>query len=237
MPAIRLDRFLSSQIPGLSRSEAREKIKSGAAAVNGEISKSPDGKIDPEKDSVTLGGEPVGYKKYLYIMLNKPAGVVCATRDGISETVLELLPPGLRRDGLFPAGRLDRDTVGFVLITDDGALAHRLLSPKRHVDKKYYVKLRDPVSAEAIDVFSSGMELDGEKLLPADLSIIGERECELVLREGRFHQIKRMFAAIGNEVVFLKRIEFAKIPLDPALSEGQARELTPEEVLKLSGRK
>ena len=141
----RLDRFISGQIAGISRAEAQKLIRRGAVSVGKEVCRRPERKISPDTDEITLNGERIGYKKYLYIMLNKPAGVVCSTRDGLSETVLALLPPDLRRRGLFPAGRLDKDTVGFVLITDDGALAHRLLSPKRHVDKKYCVRLRDPI--------------------------------------------------------------------------------------------
>lgn len=225
----RLDRFISGQVAGISRAEAQKLIRRGAVSVGKEVCRRPERKISPDTDEITLNGERIGYKKYLYIMLNKPAGVVCSTRDGLSETVLALLPPDLRRRGLFPAGRLDKDTVGFVLITDDGALAHRLLSPKRHVDKKYCVRLRDPIDPGAAEKFSAGMELDGEKLLPAGLEITGERECYITLREGRYHQIKRMFGALGNEVTYLKRTEFAGIPLDPSLSEGQARELSPRE--------
>lgn len=229
MSQIRLDRFLSSQLPDLSRSDARERIRSGSVAVNGTPCRLADRRINPEHDAVTLDGVRIGYKEHLYIMLNKPAGVVCATRDGLSETVLELLPPELRRPGLFPAGRLDKDTVGFVFITDDGQLAHRLLSPKHHIDKKYTVFLKRPIVPETGEIFASGMELDGERLLPAELFVKGERECELILKEGKYHQIKRMFEALGNEVIYLKRTEFAGIVLDESLAEGQARELAPLE--------
>ena len=233
MEVQRLDKFISSQLVSASRKDAREMIKRGEVSVNGAVERSAERKIDAERDSVTLRGEPVGFKKHLYIMLNKPAGVVCATRDGLSETVLELLPPELRRTGLFPAGRLDKDTVGFVLITDDGALAHRILSPKSHVDKEYFVRLRDDIPADAEEVFAGGMELDGEKCLPAVLEKVSPKECRLTLREGKYHQIKRMFESLGNEVVYLKRISIAGIELDEKLSEGQARELTAEELAKL----
>lgn len=233
MDVQRLDKFISSQLVSVSRKDARELIKRGAVTVNGTSERSADRKIDAEKDVVAVSGEVIGYKRFLYIMLNKPAGVVCATRDGLSETVLELLPPDLRRDGLFPAGRLDKDTVGFVLITDDGALAHRILSPKSHVDKEYFVRLRDGIPENAEDMFAEGMVLDGEKCLPAKLNRINERECELTLHEGKYHQIKRMFEALGNEVVYLKRISIAGIKLDENLSEGQARELTDDELSKL----
>lgn len=233
MDVQRLDKFISSQLVSVSRKDAREMIKRGAVTVNGTSERSADRKIDAEKDVVAVSGEVIGYKRFLYIMLNKPAGVVCATRDGLSETVLELLPPDLRRDGLFPAGRLDKDTVGFVLITDDGALAHRILSPKSHVDKEYFVRLRDDIPENAEDMFAEGMVLDGEKCLPAKLNKISARECELTLHEGKYHQIKRMFEALGNEVVYLKRISIAGIKLDENLSEGQARELTIDELDKL----
>lgn len=233
MDVQRLDKFISSQLAGVSRKDARELIKRGSVTVNGTSERSADRKIDAEKDVVAVSGEVIGYKRFLYIMLNKPAGVVCATRDGLSETVLELLPPDLRRDGLFPAGRLDKDTVGFVLITDDGALAHRILSPKSHVDKEYFVRLRDDIPENAEDMFAEGMVLDGEKCLPAKLNRISARECELTLHEGKYHQIKRMFEALGNEVVYLKRISIAGIKLDENLSEGQARELTDDELSKL----
>ena len=236
MEVQRLDRFIASQLSDISRSAARELIRRGEVTVNGAAERSPEKKISPEADEITLFGRPVGYKKHLYIMLNKPSEVVCSTRDGLSETVLNLLPEGLRRKGLFPAGRLDKDTVGFVLITDDGELAHRILSPKSHVEKTYFVKLRDPCPPSVIDVFSRGMTLDGERLLPARLEILGERECRLTLREGKYHQIKRMFSSLENEVVYLKRTSIAGVELDPDLFEGQARELTAEEVFKLENR-
>lgn len=234
MDVQRLDKFISSQFPDISRKDARELVRRGEVKINGEPAKNPEQKIDPDTDSITLRGGAVGYKKYLYIMLNKPAGVVCASRDGLSRTVLELLPPELRRAGLFPAGRLDKDTVGFVLITDDGALTHRILSPKSHVPKKYVIRLRDDLCAEAEEAFKSGMTIDGgEKCLPAELNRLNSRECEVTLREGKYHQIKRMFSALGNEVIYLKRMEIAGIALDPALAEGQARELSASEVKML----
>lgn len=225
----RLDKFIASQRAELSRKDVKELVKRGLVSVNGRAAGSSDEKIDPEKDEVAVSGETIGYKKHLYIMLNKPAGVVCATRDGLSETVLELLPPRLRRQGLFPAGRLDKDTVGFVLITDDGELAHRILSPKNHVEKRYFVRLRDIISPETAGIFLSGMELSGEKLLPAALEKISDKECMLRIKEGKFHQIKRMFQAVGNEVAYLKRLGIAGVELDKSLPEGAARELSRDE--------
>lgn len=225
----RLDKFIASQRAELSRKDVKELVKRGLVSVNGRAAGSSDEKIDPEKDEVAVSGETIGYKKHLYIMLNKPAGVVCATRDGLSETVLELLPPRLRRQGLFPAGRLDKDTVGFVLITDDGELAHRILSPKNHVEKRYFVRLRDRISPETAGIFLSGMELSGERLLPAALEKISDKECMLRIKEGKFHQIKRMFQAVGNEVAYLKRLGIAGVELDESLPEGAARELSRDE--------
>lgn len=234
MDVQRLDKYLSSQLGSVSRKDARELVRRGEVKINGAAAKSPEQKIDPERDEITLSGRAVGYKKHLYIMLNKPAGVVCASRDGLSGTVIELLPEELRRAGLFPAGRLDKDTVGFVLITDDGALSHRILSPKSHVPKKYFVRLRDDLAENAEEEFASGMTIDGgERCLPAELHRFTGRECEVVLHEGKYHQIKRMFEALKNEVVYLKRVEFGGIPLDEGLSEGQVRELTEDELSRL----
>lgn len=200
--------------------------------MNGGTVRSPEFKIDPEKDEVSLSGENIGYKKHLYIMLNKPAGVVTATRDGLSETVMELLPPQLRRQGLFPAGRLDKDTLGFVLITDDGELAHRILSPKSHVPKTYLVRLKEPISPDTGKIFAEGVDI-GEVCRPAELKILGERECELTVHEGKYHQIKRMFSAVGNEVVYLERLSISGVKLDENLERGQARELTEDEIKRL----
>ena len=230
----RLDRFLAEQLQNISRKGAKELVRRGEVTVNGVKAASAEQKIDPAGDVIAVSGRAVKYRRFLYIMLNKPAGVVCATRDGLSQTVLELLPEELRRRGLFPAGRLDRDTVGFVLITDDGELAHRVLSPKSHVPKKYFVRLRDPVTSDIPEKFSAGIIIDGpETCLPAELEILSGRECLLTLHEGKYHQVKRMFAALGNEVVYLKRTEIAGIPLDAALDEGEARELTENEVERL----
>lgn len=232
---IRLDRFLSNQL-NISRNDAKELIKKRLVTVNGETAKLFDMKIDPSFDSVTNGGRSVTYRKHIYIMLNKPAGVVCATRDRLSETVLELIPEDLRREGLFPAGRLDKDTVGFVFITDDGELAHEILSPKKHVEKKYFARLEKPVSDKDIDAFAGGLNIDdGEKCLPAVLEASDKpSEVFITLREGKYHQIKRMAEAIGNKILYLKRISIGGLELDPSLPEGQCRELTPEEISLLT---
>ncbi len=236
MPLIRLDRFICSQLPGVSRSGVKELCKKGQISVNGETERSPERKIDPYTAEVAVLGRRITYKEHLYIMLNKPAGVVCATRDGLSQTVIELLPPELRRQGLFPAGRLDKDTVGFVLITDDGELAHRMLSPRSHVPKTYFVRHEKPICPGAGEAFAAGLTLlDGTKCLPAEL-ICSQKpdECTVVLHEGMFHQIKRMFEALDNNVIFLKRIAIGGVKLDNNLPYGGVRELKSDEVKALT---
>lgn len=231
---IRLDRFLSNQL-NISRTDAKELIKKRLVTVNGETAKLFDMKISPEKDAVVSEGVPVVYREHIYIMLNKPAGVVCATRDRISDTVLELIPPELRRDGLFPAGRLDKDTVGFVLITDDGAFAHEILSPKKHVEKRYYAVLERPAAESDVKAFADGLTIDGgEKCLPAKLELTDKpNEVFITLHEGMFHQIKRMAEAVGNKVSYLKRVSIGELALDEDLPEGQCREIMHKEIKKI----
>lgn len=235
MEIIRLDRFISGQISEYSRNDVKQLCRRGSVFVNGVAAKSADMKIDALTAVVTVEGRKVYYKKNVYIMLNKPAGVVCSTRDGLSKTVLELLPEGLRRQGLFPAGRLDKDTEGFVLITDDGELAHKMLSPKSHVPKVYFVRLESPVSLNAKEIFAEGIIIDGgDKCLPAELEYTSnEYECFLTLREGMYHQVKRMFEALENKVVYLKRIKIGGVVLDESLGLGEVRELSENEVKRL----
>ncbi len=192
-------------------------------------------KINPDEDTVFLKGEEITYRKYIYIMLNKPQGVVCSTRDGLSPTVLSLVPESLMRKGLFPAGRLDKDTEGFVLITDDGELAHRMLSPVSHVPKVYYVELRDEISPEYEEKFAQGITLStGEKCLPAKIiPLENSRTCHVILNEGMFHQVKKMFEALSNKVVFLKRIQIGGMPLDADLQLGECREILHKNVERL----
>ena len=231
---MRIDKFVSEQ-GGISRSDAKAMIKKGKILVNGAAVKSADAKIDPENDRITIDGKEVSYRQFMYIMLNKPDGVICATRDGLSATVLELLPPELVRKGLFPAGRLDKDTEGFVFITDDGALAHKMLSPKNHVEKEYVVTLEKPAQEHYIELFASGMTIDGdEKCLPARLIMTEKPDVvRLILHEGKYHQVKRMMEAAGNKVVHLRRIRMGGISLDPSLPSGKAREITVEELSHL----
>lgn len=228
---MRIDKFISEQAV-VSRSDAKALLKKGKIAVNGVAVKSADTKIDPEKDVVSIDGKEISYRRFMYIMLNKPDGVICATRDGLSATVLELLPENFRRKGLFPAGRLDKDTEGFVFITDDGDLAHKMLSPKNHVEKEYVVTLEKPADESYIPLFESGMTIDGgEKCLPARLSLTDNPQIvHLTLHEGKYHQVKRMMEAAGNRVVHLKRVRMGGIILDPALLSGECREITAEEL-------
>ena len=222
---MRLDAFITSQTM-YSRSEAAQLIRRGRVTVNGGHSSRSDS-VDPERDTVAVDGERIIYREHVYIMLNKPAGFICATKDALTPTVMELIPPHLRRKGLFPAGRLDKDTSGFVLITDDGAYAHRILSPKSHVEKEYIVTLRDPAHEGYKALLEEGITIDGgEKCLPAQMTFTDDpRVIRLVIHEGKYHQIKRMMHALGNEVTALKRIRIGDIVLDPRLPEGQCREI------------
>ena len=233
---MRLDKFISSQKPDISRSMVKELCKKGRITVNGAACRKSDFKIDPETADVEIDGASVKYRKHIYIMLNKPQGVVCSTRDGESPTVLSLVPPELFREGLFPAGRLDKDTEGFVLITDDGELAHKMLAPKSHVPKEYFVKLQKPWEQSYADKFARGMTIDGgEECLPAEFIPDPENphQCRLILHEGKFHQVKRMFQSLDNKVVYLKRISIGNLVLDENLPLGQCLEILHKDVEKL----
>lgn len=227
---MRLDKFLSGQL-NISRTDAKELIKKRLVTVNGGTAKLYDMKIDPAADSVCSEGVSLAYREHVYIMLNKPAGVICATRDRLSDTVLELIPAEMRRKNLFPAGRLDKDTVGFVLITDDGEFAHNMLSPKKHVDKRYFAVLDKPARPDDAELFASGMVIGEEKCLPARLEVTeNPKEVYITLREGKYHQIKRMAEAAENKVVYLKRVSIGGLALDESLKEGECREITGEEL-------
>lgn len=231
---IRLDRFLSEQ-GNISRSEAKAAIRSRSVTVNGRVSLSGELKINEDQDEVLLYGKHILYRKYMYIMLNKPAGVVCATRDGLSKTVLELLPEELRRKSLFPAGRLDKDTEGFVFITDDGLLAHKMLAPKSHVEKEYIVTLEKPAEDFYVSAFKKGLTIDGGELcLPAQIYMTEiPYVVRLVLTEGKYHQVKRMMEAVGNKVTKLQRIRIGGIILDENLAPGECREILHKEIASL----
>lgn len=224
---------MSNQL-GVTRSEAKELIKKRVVTVNGTVGKLFDMKIDPEKDIVCSDGKEITYRKHIYIMMNKPQGVVCSTKDGESKTVLELLPDNIRRDGLFPAGRLDKDTEGFVFITDDGQLAHDILSPKHHVEKTYFAKLENIADENDITAFEKGLEIDGgDVCMPAKLEILQDpHEVLITIKEGMYHQIKRMAEARGNKVLYLKRISIGGVKLDEKLALGEWREMLHKEVEK-----
>lgn len=228
----RIDKIIASQ-GKYSRSEVKKLVKDGRVTLDGKVIKSSDIKADPNLNDIAIDGKSIGYKKHLYIMLNKPQGVVSATEDTDHQTVIDLVPKDLRRDGLFPAGRLDGDTVGFVLITDDGDFAHRILSPKNHIMKTYHATLQRPVTQDDIDAFRNGIELkDGTLCLEAQVRPLegDEPMAEIKICEGKYHQVKRMFAALGNKVVFLKRVKMGNLPLDENLKEGQCREITADEL-------
>lgn len=227
----RLDKIVASQC-GLTRSQAREKIWKGAVAVNGEKVTAIDRKIDPEKDAVTLFGEALTVREHLYVMMNKPAGYVSASRDREEKTVLELLPEELRRKDMAPAGRLDKDTEGLLILTDDGAFAHRLISPKKGVYKTYIAALAGPLGKEAVRAFEQGIELaDGEKCLPAQLGLSADGMTATVrICEGKYHQVKRMIAAVGSRVVSLRRVKIGGVALDESLAPGECRQLIDAEL-------
>ena len=229
----RLDKVLARQGIG-SRSQVKDLVRQGQVQINARPAKSPDEKVDLEQDVIVVSGQQVTLSRHVYLMMNKPKGVVSATRDGDCPTVLDLVPPELRRRGLFPAGRLDKDTVGFVLITDDGDFAHRMLSPRKHVRKTYQAQLEKPVTQADVHAFAQGMTLaSGEVCLPALLQPLADCEgapmAQVILQEGMYHQIKRMFAARGNRVVELMRTKLGDLELDPTLKPGECREINDKE--------
>jgi len=235
----RLDKILASQ-GTLSRKDVKEIIKKGRVTVNGNIVKDSAVKIDSEKDKVCIDGECLTLKKHIYIMLNKPKGVVSASESDTDETVVDLVPEELFRKGLFPAGRLDKDTTGFVLITDDGDFAHRILSPKNHIFKTYLARLEHSLTKSDILMIESGITLaDGTVLKEAKVEIIEESEhpvVQIMICEGKYHQVKRMFAAAGNKVVELHRSMMGDLALDDNLNPGECREITAEELILIEKR-
>lgn len=235
---IRLDKYLADMGIG-TRQEVKKYIRQGRIAVDGETVKKPELKVDEGGQRVTFDGEEVGYVAYEYYMLHKPSGIVSATEDARDKTVLDLIDSKKRKD-LFPVGRLDKDTEGLLLITNDGELAHRLLSPKKHVDKCYYAKVAGKVGTEDVETFAEGVNIGTnekeEWTRPAKLEILKSgdiSEIRLTIQEGKFHQVKRMFQAVGKEVVYLKRECMGTLALDETLKCGQYRPLTEEEIQNL----
>ncbi len=229
----RLDKLIASQ-GKYSRREVQELIKSGAVKVNGVTVRDRGAKSDDEKDIVSVNGELLDFQRFVYLMLNKPKGVVSATNDKSEKTVIDLVPKEYKGRNLFPAGRLDITTTGFVLITDDGDFAHRILSPKNHIEKTYEARLAERVTDEQIKKVREGIELkDGTKCLPAKVTVIEDSDeplVEIKICEGKYHQIKRMFAAAGNGVIGLKKTQMGGLMLDPSLKEGECRLLDVQEV-------
>lgn len=226
---IRLDKFLCDCNLG-TRSQIKKDIKSGQVSVNGNTERRPEQKVNEKEDIISYRGQLCAYEKYVYYILNKPVGVVTATEDKHDRTVLDLFGDD-RRDDLFPVGRLDKDTEGLLLITNDGTLAHELLSPAKHVEKEYECHLAYPFSEEQKAQLEQGVDI-GEKALtkPAVVQSLDEKRITLTITEGKFHQVKRMLYVVGNEVVYLKRLRMGRLKLDPELPTGAYRRLTEEEV-------
>ena len=235
MASLRLDKFISNQ-KGLSRSECRKFILRGAVMVDGKTVRVADTKIDPELNSVTIFGEEIGYKEHIYIMMNKPEGLVCANSDKGNKTVIDIIPEELKRKNLFTVGRLDKNTTGLLLITDDGDFAHRVISPKTETMKKYIAVLDGDVTDDMIFKFKEGTTLaDGTKCLPAKLIKTNEPNvAEVYIVEGKYHQVKRMFGIVGLGVDKLKRLSIGNLELDSNLREGECRELKSEELCKIN---
>ena len=229
----RLDKLLAGT-GKWSRREVKALVRQGLVRVDGRLAASAEDKCDPAAAVVTVAGETVALHRFTYVMLHKPAGLLTATEDRKQPTVLDLLPPELRRIGLAPVGRLDKDTEGLLLLTNDGELAHRLLSPKYHVDKRYLARVDGELSAADAEAFARGMTLgDGLECLPAGLEVLPDRVCIVTLREGKFHQVKRMLAARGAPVLYLKRLSMGPLTLDDSLAAGAYRLLRAEEISAL----
>lgn len=230
---MRIDKMLANLGYG-SRKDVKKLLKDGAVLVNDEKIKDPKHHVNPETDTVTLNGEVIEYKEFIYLMMNKPPGVISATEDNRDQTVIDLLEMEDQVYEPFPVGRLDKDTEGLLLITNDGQLAHRLLSPKKHVPKTYFAVIDGEVTEGDIEAFKKGVTLDdGYLTKPGELVILksGLRsDIELTITEGKFHQVKRMFQAVGKRVVYLKRISMGPLVLDESLELGEYRELTEEEI-------
>lgn len=230
----RLDKILANMGYG-TRKEVKKLVKSNLVEVNGEKVKDPSINVDPKKDKILVENEIVDYRKFIYIMMNKPEGVVSATVDNYDETVIDLLEEEYKVFNPFPVGRLDKDTVGLLLITNDGELNHKLISPKWNVDKVYYAEINKEVDDRDIEAFKNGIVIsEGYKCRPGKLEIIKSdengAEVYVTIQEGKFHQVKRMFEALDKEVVYLKRVKFGNINLDETLKEGEYRELTEDEL-------
>lgn len=226
---MRLDKFLCDTT-SYSRKELKNLIKSGKALVNGKVVKDNGFQVNETVDEIIFLNQRVIYEKFVYFMLNKPAGVVSANTDNVSKTVIDLFKDEGRSD-LFTVGRLDKDTVGLLIVTNDGDFSHHLMSPKHHVGKTYFVRTEKPVSDSDIDKLSEGVLLDGDGMTkPSEVERVSPCEIKLTIYEGMFHQVKRMLAAVDNKVIYLKRLSIGVVFLDETLNEGQYRRLTEEEI-------
>lgn len=235
---MRIDKFLSNM--GIAtRTESSKAARQGLIVVNGVPVKKADIHIDPDKDVIVYGGRKIEYRKYTYILMNKPDGVVSATEDGRDKTVIDLLPEELQKLNLFPCGRLDKHTLGLVMLTDDGDLAHRLLSPKHHVKKKYYFESKFPLKDEEIGYLEKGATLeDGYITKPSEIELkVDGKSGYITLVEGKYHQIKRMLESVNNKITYLERITFGPLVLDESIARGQWRFLTENEIKKLEEHK
>lgn len=232
---VRLDKFLCDMELG-TRSEVKIYLKKGFVTVDGTIQKSPDYKINPDTHEISFQGKVLNYQEFYYYMLHKPAGVITATEDKAHETVMSLLGENARKD-LFPVGRLDKDTEGLLLITNDGELSHALLSPRKHVPKTYFVEVPKKLDLGQIEALEQGLDIgDDKKTLPAKVEILDDTHIHLTICEGRYHQVKRMLKAVGSEVLYLKRVSFGTLTLDDTLEKGNYRALTEEEITALRNR-
>ena len=225
---MRLDRLLS-ECKIATRSESTKACRAGLVTVNGVVTRKADQQVDPERDAVVFSGEPVEYRQFVYILLNKPDGYISATEDGRDPVVTELLPEKYRKMGLFPCGRLDKHTLGLMLLTNDGALSHRLLAPKSHVTKSYGFSVRFPLSDEDVSRLEAGVDIGDYVTKPCRVELRSATEGVIFITEGKYHQIKRMMEAVNNRITALERLTFGPLMLDPSLGRGEWRLLTDEE--------
>ncbi len=234
MSSIRLDKYLADMGVG-SRRDVKSILKAGRVKVNSVTVTEAEAKIDTESDNVELDGKRIGYEEYRYYMLNKPAGVISATKDKLSDTVIEILKGENTKD-LFPVGRLDKDSEGLLIISNDGKFAHNVLSPAKHVDKTYFVRLDKKPNVEEISRIENGIDIGDDKpCLPAKVEVISDDEAYITISEGRFHQVKRMFQAVGINVTYLKRISMGALKLDENLAPGEYKKLSKEEINEVFG--
>lgn len=237
MPLMRLDKFISD-CGAASRREIKQMIKAGRVTVNGKTAAAPETKLDPDSAVVAIDGTALKYEKFHYFMLNKPSGVLSATDDGRQRTVIDLFAPEHKRLGLFPVGRLDKDTTGLLLITDNGEFAHKVISPKSEIEKLYHAQTLAPVNDDDIAAFAQGVTLaDGTRCLPAGLDLCDDGSCLVTVMEGKYHQVKRMLASRGKPVTALKRLRIGALELDESLKPGEYRPLTADELCRVMKKK